>query len=130
MTSPDFYCPFCEKTSPRPQGLAAHVRNGHPRQYPKWLKLPTRLVDAQKRAAAPLESTTPPVKSATALLPSPAPFGADANPALDHLKKAHAELVSRKESIEAQLARMSDLTNELKTVNTQIEALDKTIGVF
>ena len=133
MTSTDFHCPFCEQTSPRPQGLAAHIRNRHPKQYPKWLKLPTRIADAQKTVAAP-ESVEPVTEPAAApkpsLAPTPAPLVADSSPALDLLKKAHADLVSRKASIEAELARVSYLTKELETLNTQIQALDKALGVF
>jgi hypothetical protein len=135
ITSSDFHCPFCEKTSPRPQGLAAHIRNRHTKQYPKWLKLLTRLVDAQKISAAQ-ESIEPPAPEPSAAplpspTPAPSPLPAGANPALDFLKKAHAELVSRKASIEAALAQMSDLTKELETVKTpQIQALDKTLAVF
>src|ERR1700683_3866448 len=132
MTSSDFHCPFCEQTSPRPQGLAAHIRNRHPKQYPKWLKVPTHIEDAQKAGAAPESIEQPPEPSTVpspAAVPTPLPAGV-ATPALDLLKKAHAELVSRKESIEAELARVSHLTKELEILNTQIQALDQTLGVF
>jgi len=69
MKSSDFHCPFCEQRSPRPQGLAAHIRSRHPKQYPKWLKVPTRIVDAQKTVAAP-ESIEQPAEPST--VPSPA----------------------------------------------------------
>jgi septal ring factor EnvC (AmiA/AmiB activator) len=63
--------------------------------------------------------------------PVVAPKAATAtNSTLDLLKKARTQLTERKQSIEADLARMTDLTKELETVNTQIEALDKTLGVF
>jgi prefoldin subunit 5 len=58
------------------------------------------------------------------------PAATEANPALDLLEKAHAHLIDRKRSIEADLARLTDLTNELDAINTQIQALDKTLGVF
>ena len=45
-------------------------------------------------------------------------------------KKAHAELLGRKQSIETELARQADLTKELETVNAQIQALDQTLAVF
>jgi small-conductance mechanosensitive channel len=133
MPSLQFQCPFCEQTSPRSQGLAAHIRNRHPKQYPKWLKTPSRLADAQRADVAvtaekPAQEQTveQPVTShgETASVP------AAANPALDLLKKAHVQLVERKQSIQADLARLADLTKELEAVNTQIEALDKTLGVF
>jgi hypothetical protein len=134
MPQSQLRCPFCEQTSPRPQGLAAHIRNRHPKQYPKWLKTPSRLADAQsattpaKKAKRTSEqAVVPPVKSdgQARAVPTVA-----TNPALDLLKKAHAQLVERKQSIEADLTRMADLTKELEAVNTQIEALDKTLGVF
>ena len=62
--------------------------------------------------------------------PISAPTAAQANPTLDLLKTAHAQLISRKQSIESELARFTDLTKELGTINTQIEALEKTLGVF
>jgi hypothetical protein len=58
------------------------------------------------------------------------PTTTQANPTLDLLEKAHAHLLDRNGSIEAELARQTDLTNELDTINTQIRALDKTLGVF
>ena len=58
------------------------------------------------------------------------PRAVEANPALDLLKKAHTQLVERKQNIEAELARLTELTKELETVNTQTQALDKTLGVF
>lgn len=96
--------------------------------------MPNRIADAEKTSASP-ESIAPPASApSVAPLPPPAPvlspLPADCNPALDLLKQAYAELVSRKESIEAQLARVSHLTKELETVNSQIQALDKTLGVF
>jgi hypothetical protein len=134
MPSPEFQCPFCEQTSLRPQGLAAHVRYRHPKQYPKWLKTPSRLADATKGTLAPKVAKQVPAPPAQpravpgeATVSSPPPAS---NPALDLLKKAHAQLIDRKQSIEAELARRSDLTKELDTVNTQIQALEKTLGVF
>jgi hypothetical protein len=53
-----------------------------------------------------------------------------ANPTLDLLEKAHAQLIGRKQNLQAEIARLTDLTKELETVNTQIQALDKTLGVF
>jgi hypothetical protein len=58
------------------------------------------------------------------------PAPTDATPTLDLLKTAHAQLIDRNQDIGAQLARLADLTTELDTVNTQIQALDKTLGVF
>jgi hypothetical protein len=133
MPQPELHCPFCEQTSPRAQGLASHIRSRHPKQYPKWIKTPTRLSDATKPAAskaAKQVAESPVVAekiSDTAPVSSP-PMG-EGNPALDLLKQAHAQLTLRKQKIEAELARFADLTKELETVNTQIEALDKTLGL-
>ena len=132
MPRPVFHCAFCQQTSSRTQGLAAHIRNRHPKQYPKWLKTPSRLADAQKtvtpvaarpapKAPAELQAVHTELSSVPAVAP---------NPALDLLKRAHAQLIERKQSIEAELARMADLTKELEAVNAQIQALDKTLGVF
>jgi hypothetical protein len=135
MPSPEFHCPFCEQTSSRPQGLAAHIRSRHRKQYPKWLNTPSRLADAQKSAEAPAAGQQAPASPAKppavhGEAPVSSPPAVEANPALDLLKKAHAQLTGRKQSIEAELARLADLTKELETVNTQIQALDKTLGVF
>jgi hypothetical protein len=129
MPQPEFRCPFCEQTSTRPQGLAAHIRIGHPKQYPKWLKTPTRLSDAKQGAAVP-KAAAPVTDTPQAGIDAPAPQAGETNPALDLLKQAHAQLSHRKQSIEAELARLADLTKELEMVNTQIQALDKTLGVF
>ena len=53
-----------------------------------------------------------------------------ANPALDLLKQAHSQLVDRRQSIESELSRLTGLTKVLDTINAQIQALDKTLGVF
>jgi hypothetical protein len=135
MPTSELQCPFCEQTSSRPQGLAAHIRNRHPKQYPKWLKTPTRLTDAQK-GSIPAKSAKHkelPAEPLAANVGQSVPAAAEVvatNPPLDLLKEARAQLTERKQSIEADLARMTDLTKELETVNTQIEALDKTLEVF
>jgi hypothetical protein len=134
MPQPEFRCPFCEQTSTRPQGLAAHIRIGHPKQYPKWIKTPTRLSDATKPAAskAAKQATETAVvpQAGSGKAPVLSPPAVEANPALNLLKQAHAQLTLRKQSIEAELARFADLTKELEVVNAQIQALDKTLGVF
>jgi hypothetical protein len=133
MPQPELHCPFCEQTSARSQGLAAHIRSRHPKQYPKWLKTPSRLAEAAKGAAAPEVAKQPPEPSVQPqAVPAAAPVSAPppANPALTLLKQAHTELTQRKQTIEAELARLAGLTKELETVNTQIQALDKTLGVF
>ncbi len=134
MPQTEMQCPFCEQTSSRSQGLAAHIRSRHPKQYPKWLKTPTRLTDARIGTAAPkaAKQAEPPAQRSSALSEAPVPSrpAVDVNPALDLLKQAHAQLIERKQNIEAELVRLAGLTNELEAVNTQIQALDKTLGVF
>src|SRR4051812_40874043 len=119
MPQSELRCPFCEQTSTRPQGLAAHIRNRHPKQYPKWLKTPTRLTDAQVSKPTLKHGAVPEFEVDGASVATPA--AATTNPTLDLLKQAHVQLNERKQSIEADLARMADLTKELETVNTQIE---------
>jgi hypothetical protein len=137
MPQQELRCPFCEQTSSRSQGLAAHIRNRHAKQYPKWLKTPTRLADASNGAVAPRVATQPaqpePPAIAQAIQAEAAvsvPQTIAANPALDLLKQAHRQLVERRQSIESELSRLTGLTKELETINTQIQALDKTLGVF
>ena len=135
MPQSEFQCPFCEQTSSRPQGLAAHIRNRHPKQYPKWLKTPSRLTDANRETVSPKTVKQAPElpgqpQTVDGEAPVSAPPAVAENPALDLLKKAQAQLIDRKQGIEAELARLGDLTKELETVNTQIQALDKTLGVF
>ena len=52
------------------------------------------------------------------------------NPTMDLLNQAHSQLRTRKQSIEAELARLDDLNQELQIINAQIESLDKTLVVF
>ena len=111
--------------------MAAHIRGRHPKQYPKWLKTPSRLADASKGAAA--AKAAEPRVVAKAVNDETAvsdPGAVEANPTLDLLRKAHAQLLERKQSVEAELARLTGLTKELETINTQIQSLDKTLGVF
>src|SRR5579872_5767542 len=105
MPEPEIQCRFCERTFSRSQSLASHIRIGHSKQYPKWLKTPNRHADAQKSTVAPEPSPKP---SEPAGLPQAAPdVGAqasasaivEANPTLELLKTAHAQLIGRKQNI-------------------------------
>ena len=129
MAHQEWQCPFCLNTSTRPQGLAAHVRSGHAKQYPKWLKNPQRLQDALKpatqQAPEPLVASQP-----TEEAPLQAPPTMNGNPTMDLLNQAHAQLRTRKQAIEAELARLDDLNKELQIVDARIESLDKTLSVF
>jgi prefoldin subunit 5 len=52
------------------------------------------------------------------------------NPTMDLLNQAHVQLRTRKQAIEAELARLDDLNKELQIVDARIESLDKTLSVF
>jgi hypothetical protein len=115
--------------------LAAHIRNRHAKQYPKWLKTPSRLADAQKAGALPEAAQRSPETPAQSQAVGGegtvlSHLAMEGNPTLDLLKRAHAQLIGHKQNLEAELARLTDLTKDLETVNTQIQALDKTLGVF
>src|SRR5579862_5012913 len=107
MPESNLQCPFCEQTSSRPQGLAAHIRNRHPKPYPKWLKTPTRLEDAKKaageatKAAEQIEPLAPQPKATEPAVPAAAPTGANGNETLDLLREVHRQLLERKQRIEA-----------------------------
>lgn len=132
MQRHEYQCPFCEQSSPKPQGLTAHIRNRHPKHYPKWLKTPTRLTDAKNGSATVKEPSPPesPREASAVQNEVPVPASAQTDSALELLKKAHAELSGRKRTIETELAHMTELTKELETVNAQIQALDSTLNVF
>ncbi len=122
MPQPELRCPFCEQTSSRSQGLASHIRSGHAKQYPKWLKMPTRLTDAVK-GTAPKSAKSPIVKQSSTKqvtvkraaakevlelpvesraqveVPVPSAPAVAANPALELLKQAHTQLVERRQNI-------------------------------
>ena len=135
MAHQEWQCPFCPKTLTRPQALAAHIRNGHAKQYPKWLKNPQRLQDALKAATQqPPEQAqapeSPVVSQPTDAAPLRAPQTMNGNPTMDLLKQAQAQLRTRKQAIEAELARLDGLKQELQIINARIESLDQTLGVF
>ena len=131
MAQQEWQCPFCETTSSRPQGLAAHIRYGHAKQYQKWLKDPQRLAQALKTASAtppgkPLKRPPTPVPEPAE--PRPAP-GAD-NPTLELLNEAHRQLSARKRTIETELARFDELKKELETIDAQMQSLEQTLSIF
>ena len=131
MAQQEWQCPFCETTSSRPQGLAAHIRYGHPKQYQKWLKDPQRLAQALKAVSAtppgkPLKR--PPTAVPEPAEPRPAP-GAD-NPTLELLNEAHSQLTTRKRTIESELARFDELKKELETIDAQMQSLEQTLSIF
>src|SRR5665811_1823810 len=100
MAHQESQCPSCPKTLTRPQSLAAHIRSGHAKQYPKWLKNPQRLQDALKAATQqPPEQAqapeSPVVSQPTDAAPLRAPQTMNGNPTMDLLKQAHAQLSVR-----------------------------------
>jgi hypothetical protein len=143
MPTQDLQCPFCDITSARGTGLTAHIRGRHPNKYAKWVKDPNRL-EAARMAAATKETAGKPSEAKSAAAPKQTAAKADSaavkstpvqptatgNAALELLRTAQAHLGTRKESIEAEIARFDDLKKELEAVNTQIEALEKTLGAF
>src|ERR1700693_584200 len=134
-------CAFCSTISTRGTGLSAHVRARHPREYGKWNKNPNRLLEA---AAAPPSPQPPPgknrrlhsVRSTAAVKPgeaatptqpiqeqpirlaahAPQPGENDTQEALTMLQSAFEQLSVRKQSIEAELARIEGLRSEHEAV--------------
>jgi hypothetical protein len=78
-------------------------------------------VDAQKAVTPEVTQLAPEPSAAVQPVPTEMPVSSvaavAASPALDLLKKAHAQLIERKQSIEAELARMADLTKELTSTS-------------
>jgi hypothetical protein len=132
MPQQQWNCPFCTTSSLRPQGLAAHIRYGHSKQYQKWLNNPQRLKEAQQ-AVSSASADAAPIPSAARgpeqVEPVHTPPIADSSTA-QLLHQAHAQLIARKRVIEAELARLDELKKELQTVEVQLESLDKTLAVF
>ena len=147
-------CPFCPAISTRGTGLVAHVRAKHSREYGKWNKNPNRLLDAaapaspqpkprknrrlhRVRSPAPVE----PVEAATPTehiqeqpkrlaAPAPHPGENDAHEALTLLQRAYEQLSTRKQSIEAELARIEGLRGEHEAVTAQVAGLDQAMKAF
>jgi hypothetical protein len=132
MPSQQWKCPFCSTTSARPQGLAAHIRYTHTKQYPKWLKNPQRLGEARQEGTPELveDVTLKPTAPASKHIET-----AEVQPIADNateqlLLQAHAQLIARKEIIESELARLDELRGEMGTIERQLESLDSTLAVF
>lgn len=51
-------CPFCSTISTRGTGLSSHVRGLHPKEYGKWNKNPTRLLEATLAVSPQAEPRT------------------------------------------------------------------------
>jgi hypothetical protein len=138
MPTSEFQCPFCEKTSPARQGIVAHIRLHHKKQYTKWIKNPNRLetlepkpqartktVKKQPTPPEPAAAVAEPTRAAEPVLSAPTGDGA-----LGLLNQARQQLLDRKQTIEAELAKMEALRLELQQIDAQISSLDGTLGVF
>jgi hypothetical protein len=147
-------CPFCATISARGTGLSSHVRSQHPREYAKWNKNPNKLVDAAGAASATARSgknsrarTVTPVSvdvAADAVRASNAePTGNSTPLSIEHrhkdgkgtearnlVQKAYEQLSARKESIEAELARIDALQSEHAAVTAQVAALREAMTAF
>src|ERR1700683_1370376 len=100
-----FSCPVtgCGKISPRPQGLAAHVRNAHPEH---WKKFGTKPATA---SATPTQS----VQITNRVPASP----------LEHLELAITGLRNRHEAVRAEIQRLTALQAEEADTARQLDAL-------
>jgi len=148
-------CPFCPAISTRGTGLSAHVRGRHPREYGKWNKNPNRLLEAGAvpaspqpqpkksrrlhpvRSPAPVElreaaTPTHPIEEKRAPLAAsaPPPGANDGHEALTLLQRAYDQLNTRKQLIEAELARIEGLRGEHEAVAAQVAALDQALKAF
>ncbi len=146
-------CPYCSTISTRGTGLSSHVRTQHPKDYAKWNRNPTRLVEAaaaaspanapaekrRSRVGAPAhkveEAAPAPVQEA---VPAPPPAAAaesvepelNGDKAQDLLQQAYEQLAARKQTIEAELARIEALRVEHDVVSAQLAALDQAMKAF
>ena len=143
-------CPFCSTISTRGTGLSSHIRTQHAGQYKKWNRNPDRLVQAAAKAPEPTPEkqktrkarpaapppavdVTPqhPVEDSRALSAAePQPMTSNGNTAKVLLQKAHDDLVARKQSIEAETARIEVLKRELEVIATQLAAIDQAMSAF
>jgi hypothetical protein len=147
-------CPFCTTISTRGTGLSSHIRSQHPREYGKWKKNPSRLADAASAASSgKVSAKTPSVNPVQPLpvhmtaearrspraesrddLSAPAvgqgSGGAGGDDARGLVQKAYHQLSARKQSIEAELARIEVLRADHERVTAQVAALDEAMKAF
>ena len=107
-----FSCPVmgCGKISPRPQGLAAHVRNAHPEHWKKFGTKP----------ATVSETPTQSVQTTNAAPNSP----------LEHLELAITVLRNKQEAGRAEIQRLTGLQAEEADITRQLEALTQARAAF
>ena len=152
LKSQKLQCPFCSTVSTRGTGLSSHIRSQHPREYGKWNKNPSRLLEAAvpasprkgpkknqpvhrfprpvsvKKEAVPAQPTQ---EQATVLAaPASQIRDNDGSEAFDLLQKAYEQLRTRKQMIESELARIEGLRGEHEAVTAQVAALDQAIKAF
>lgn len=146
-------CPFCTTISTRGTGLSSHVRSQHAREYGKWNKNPSKLADAAAaalpRKASAKTSLVDPVRplvdvtakvtrgqraqpsgNVSALAVQQGSRDPGGNDAHRLVQKAYDQLSARKQSIEAELARIEALRTEHETVTAQVAALDEAMKAF
>jgi hypothetical protein len=141
-------CPFCATISARGTGLSSHIRSQHPREYGKWSRNPNKIGDAAAAAlparasakASPVERGKPRAVGVTAeakpsgnVLATAVPernVDAGGNDAGRLVEKAYHQLTARKQSIEAELARIDTLRAEHETVTARLAALEEAMKTF
>jgi hypothetical protein len=148
-------CPFCAAISARGTGLSAHVRARHSKEYGKWTRNPNRLIEAAAAAVSPQPEPAKnrrlhPVRSPAPVgpqdaaiptqhiqeqpgrlaAPPPNPGENDTHEALTLLQRAYEQLSTRKQLIEAELARIEGLRGEHEAVTAQVAALDQAMKAF
>ena len=148
LKSKKLQCPFCSTVSTRGTGLSSHVRTQHPREYGKWNKNPSRLLDAATAASpqqAPKKNQrvhrgphpatvsktaapAQPIRQQTTVLAAVHEDGG--NEAFGLLQKVYEQLSTRKQKIESELARIEELRGEHEVVTAQVAALDQALKAF
>ncbi len=133
-------CPFCPTISTRGTGLASHVRTRHANQYRKWNRNPNRLLDAAKAGAPtnekpekkthrvhrvavpaalpPPADVSPEVVQQQAVLMTaaePQAAEADGNETMALLQRAHDQLTTRQQTIDASIARIDALRDRARS---------------
>jgi hypothetical protein len=107
-----FSCPVvgCGKTSPRSQGLSAHVRNAHPEHWKKY-------------GTKPATASETPIQSIPATTPAP-------TSPLEHIDAAISGLKKRQEAAHAEIERLTALQAEEADITRQLEALTQARAAF
>jgi hypothetical protein len=145
------HCPFCSSISTRGTGLSSHIRAQHPTEYGKWNKNPNRLPEAAAAVSPQQEpkrnrrlhtvqssakigrrkvaAAAEPIQEQPTELAATASYTGE-NEALTLLQTAYEQLSARKQTIEAELARIEGLRGEHEAVTAQVAALDQAMNAF